>query len=438
MTGMSLLGRITGERTPKNAPAPSGLSAWPQPSLSRAIARAGATGSAPIFVARQPIYNGSLETWAYELVFGHGGALDDRAAGATTLVATLADIGLEALVGRRAAFISVPVEFVLQGLTELMPAGRLALQLRQSVAAREDVLPALTALAAAGHPVVIDDFVARPDTLLLLEIASVVKIDVAERSEEQLTEQVRLARSSDAKLLARGVDRGSFERCRQIGFDLFQGELLGAASTVTGRTIAVDHANQMQLLAALQDPAAQLEDLDAVISRDLGVSYRLLRWINSAAFALPRRVTSVHEAIVLLGERNVRNWAMLVALAREDGQPGELLRTGLVRARMCEEIARRRGRPDPEAYFTVGLFSIIDACMGMSMEDVLDDLPLADEVRAALLRGEGPFGDVLGAVREYEAGRFGRLHGADEMLRDSYLAAVRWADESTRALMSAP
>ena len=129
---------------------------------------------------------------------------------------------------------------------------------------------------------------------------------------------------------------------------------------------------QVELVAALQNPEVELEELDAVISRDLGVSYRLLRFINSAYFSLPRRVDSVHDAIVLLGSRNVRSWAMLLTLA-EHRRPAE--RAGAAgdgaRRRCAERIAASLGTVDPEAAFTVGLFSVLDALMSMRMEDVL-------------------------------------------------------------------
>jgi EAL and modified HD-GYP domain-containing signal transduction protein len=159
----------------------------------------------------------------------------------------------------------------------------------------------------------------------------------------------------------------------------------------------------VQLIAALQNPEVTLEELDAVIIRDLGVSYRLLRWINSAYFSLPRKVNSVHEALVLLGARNVRSWAMLV-------------------------------RPDAEAYFTVGLFSVIDAFMNMRMVDVLAELPLGPDVSLALLQRAGPMGEVLAWVTAYERGEFEALGepvpAADRILRDAYVRALRFADEA--------
>ena len=199
-------------------------------------------------------------------------------------------------------------------------------------------------------------------------------------------------------------DQAAYEFCRAAGADLFQGEFFCHPKTITGRGVPTNRLAQLELLAAVENPACELEDLDAVISRDLSLSYRLLRWINSAYFSLPRTVTSVREAVVLLGLRAVRNWATLITLANIDDQPSELVRTAMTRAKMAELVALGLGERDTEAYFTVGLFSALDALMNARMEDVLDSLPLGEDVRSALLRREGPMGDALSWVMAYERG----------------------------------
>jgi hypothetical protein len=174
----------------------------------------------------------------------------------------------------------------------------------------------------------------------------------------------------------------------------------------------------MRLMAVLQDPDCDLEQLDRAISNDLGVSFWLLRWINSAYVSLPRKVTSVRDALVLLGVKNVRSWALLMTLAGIDDQPSELLRTAMTRAKMCELVDKALGRPDLDAHFTVGLFSVVDTSMNMRMADALDELPLAPEVTAALLDQSGPLGKVLSWVLSwvltYERGHFECLAPAPE------------------------
>ena len=218
----------------------------------------------------------------------------------------------------------------------------------------------------------------------------------------------RLEPYKKVKLIASKIeDHHAFDFCKQIGFEYFQGYFFCQPRTVAGRGIPTNRLTQMRLMAVLQDPDCQLENLERAISNDLGVSFRLLRWIDSAYFSLPRKVSSVREALMLLGVRNVRSWALLMTLAGIEDQPSELIRTAMTRAKMCELVAQALDRPDADAYFTVGLFSVVDAFMNMRMQDVLSELPLSPDVSAALLDRSGPLGEVLAWVLTYERGHFG-------------------------------
>ena len=393
----------------------------------------------PSFVARQPIYDRALNVYGYELLFragdvDHADVADDEAATASTVVTTFADIGLDALVGGRVACVNVTREFIMRGFVTLLPAGRVALELHRSAALDPDVLAELRRLAGLGYTIVLDDFVMRDDSLPLLEVAHHVKIDVQAFSRDQLEQQVLLLEPHKVKLIASKIeDHHTFDACRRIGFDHFQGYFFCQPKTVAGRGIPSNRLTQMRLMAVLQDPDCELEQLDRAISNDLGVSFRLLRWINSAYFSLPRKVSSVRDALMLLGVRNVRSWALLMTLAGIDDQPSELIRTAMTRAEMCELVGQALGRPDLDAHFTVGLFSVVDAFMNMRMQDVLSELPLSPEVTAALLDQRGPLGEVLSWVLTYERGHFECLAPApqaDAMLRDAYVVALRFADEA--------
>jgi c-di-GMP-related signal transduction protein len=416
------------------------LESWPPPTLSRAIAQAGGSDAAPAFVARQPIYDRSLDVQGYEMLFraadeDRAEFTDDNAATASTLVTTIADIGLDALVGSKRCFVNVTREFVLNDFARLLPAERVALELNRNDVADLDVQAKLRDLRELGFVIVLDDFVVREDSAPLLELAHFVKLDSLSFTSVQLDLQVDSLSEHEVKLIGTRIENHeAFERCRTAGFDLFQGYFFCQPKTVAGKGIPAARISQIELVAALQNPDVELEDLDRVISRDLGVSYRLLRFVNSAYFSLPRRVDSVHEAIVLLGSRNVRSWATLLTLADIDDQPSELVRTALVRAKMAEQVAQACGTVDPESAFTVGLFSVLDAFMGMRMDDVLSELPLSDDLAEALLDRSGLLGELLTWVLTYEKGGFESLTGsspaADAILRDAYLAGVRWADET--------
>ncbi len=415
------------------------LESWPPPSLSRAIASAGSGEAAPSFVARQPIYDRALDVYAYELLFrtadvDHAEVQDEEAATASTVVTTFADIGLDALVGGRGGFVNATRDFVMRGFVTLLPAGRVTLELHRTEALAPEVLAELKRLAQLGYTIALDDFVMRPDSIGLLEVAHYVKLDVQAFTRDQLAEQVAQLQPHKVKLIASKIeDHLTFGFCKDAGFDYFQGYFFCQPKTIAGRGIPANRLTQMRMLAVLQDPGCELEQLEQAISNDLGVSFRLLRWINSAYFSLPRKVSSVREALMLLGVRNVRSWALLMTLAGIEDQPSELVRTAMVRAKMCELVAQALDRPDTDAYFMVGLFSVVDAFMNMQMSDVLAELPLTPDVAAALLDQSGPMGEVLGWVLTYERARFECLTPApqaDAMLRDAYVVALRFADQT--------
>jgi c-di-GMP phosphodiesterase len=407
------------------------IASWPPPSLARAI-ETGATGeSAPSFAARQPIYDRALGVHAYELVFRAG---DTEVAIAGTVVTSFADIGLDALVGGRPGFVNVTRDFVMHGLATLLPAGRVALELHHPDVLDPQVLAELTRLSGLGYTIVLDDFVMRDDSRPLLEVAHYLKLDVQAFTPDQLAEQVAGLKPYNVKLIATGIDdHTTFEFCNEAGFDYFQGYFFCRPRAVAGNGIPANRLAQMRMMAVLHDPDCELDALEHAICNDLGLSIRLLRWINSAYFLLPRKVSSVREALMLLGVRNVRSWALLMTLAGIEDQPGELIRTAMMRAKMCELVAQALDRADADAHFTVGLFSVVDAFMNTSMRDVLSELPLSPEVSDALLERSGHLGEVLDWVLTYERGRFECLTPsprADAVLRDAYVVALRFADEA--------
>jgi EAL and modified HD-GYP domain-containing signal transduction protein len=407
------------------------LESWPPPSLARVIQSAGTGESAPSFAARQPIYDRALDVHAYELLFRAG---DDQVASAGSVVTTFADIGLDALVGGRSGFVKVTRDFVMDGLVTLLPAGRVTLELHRSGVLDPELLAELRRLGELGYTIVIDDFVTGDDNLSLLEVAHYVKLDVRAHTREQLAEQVAELKPHNVKLIAARIeDHHTFEFCRETGFDYFQGYVFCRPRAVAGHGIPANRLAQMRMMAVLQDPDCDLDDIERAITNDLGLSVRLLRWINSAYFLLPRKVSSVREALMLLGVRNVRSWALLMTLAGIQDQPGELIRTAMTRAKMCELVAQALDRSDTDAHFSVGLFSVVDAFMNTSMQDVLIQLPLSPEVSDALLERSGPLSDVLDWVLAYERGHFECLTPspqADAVLRDAYVVALHFADEA--------
>ena len=227
------------------------------------------------------------------------------------------------------------------------------------------------------------------------------------------------------------------EFCKSLGFHYYQGHFLCQPKLVTKRTVPTNRMAKLSLLAELNNPNADFDDLERIISRDVGLSYRFLRYINSAFFSLPHKVGSIRQALVLLGIGAVKKWATLLAMADIDDKPDELIVTALIRAKMCELVAATRPTREREEYFTVGLFSVVDALLDSPMDVVLSSLPLSDEAKEALQHHLGQKGFVLKAVLGYENASFDGLRAlvpAGTSPQDIYRESIAWAREACAEL----
>src|SRR3954452_2336662 len=271
----------------------------------------------------------------------------------------------------------------------------------------------------------------------LMSLCSIVKVNVSEVSTDDLSRVLRVPKLQGAMLVATEVpDHACFERCQELGFTYFQGEYFARPRTFKHRGVATAGLGSLRKLSELTAGDVSFEDLERIISSDVGLSLKLLRYVNSAFFALPRTVSSVQEALNLLGVRTVRRWATVMVISSIPDVPDELVALGLRRAHMCEMLTSSANGDEKETLFTIGLFSVADALLDMPMSEVLDSLPFDQEIRAALLRHEGPKGELLAAVAAYERGEFPSLPSADPelSLAGAYRSALDWADEASRVI----
>jgi len=367
-----------------------------------------------ISVARQPIFDKDLGVFAYELLFN--GA--DGAADSADLVGTFGSMGLQDLVGNRPASVKVSEAFLHDALSLQLPADRLILEVKDGPA------DLIAALRQRGYTM----------ASTRVEVADIVHIDVSRLGQQGVFQQASQVQGHGKRLLASGVEtHEELEFCKSLGFDYYQGHFLCQPKPVTKQTVPTNRLAKLSLLAELNNPDADFDGLEKIIGRDVGLSYRFLRYINSAFFSLPHKVGSIRQALVLLGIGAVKKWATLLAMADIDDKPNELVVTALVRAKMCELAAASRPAREREEYFTTGMFSVVDALLDSPMDVVLASLPLSDEIKDALHHHLGPKGVVLKAVLNYERARFDDLKALAPpgvSAQEIYTWAISWAREA--------
>lgn len=395
--------------------------------------------AAPLaIVGRQPIFDRRLGVYGYELLFRvdstaqHAAVTSGDVSTAMVVVNSFVEIGLENVVGAAMAFVNVNREFLLSDVILNLPKDRVVLEVLEHVPPEPDVVARLQMLRAEGYRLALDDFIYREDLEPFVQLASIVKLDISQLTRDELLAHVTRLKGLGITLVAERVEtRAELDACLADGFDLFQGYFLEKPSTLQKpRAPDGDRLSALQTLALLNAPGTTVDQLEAAISRDVTLSYRLLRVINSAASGLAGRVESLRQAIVHLGRDTIRNWVSLLLLSGMNSKPAELLSTGLVRARMCERIGDRVHPDQAHAYFTTGLFSILDAVLDTTMAQLVSSLPLTPEITQALTRREGPIGAALATCIAYEHCDWEHLacEGmTSEELRDAYLEALAWS-----------
>ena len=371
-----------------------------------------------IFVARQPIFLRSQKVYAYELLFRSGlenffdPAQDGEQATSKVITSTFLLIGLPKLTGGKKAFINFTEEMLLKGYATLFPRKETVVEVLESVAASPAVAKACEGLARKNYVLALDDFLYEERFIPLLKLARIVKFDIRQMSLAELSRQVRIVKEYNVKLLAEKIETiDEFAVCKKLGFDLFQGYFFSRPKVVEGHDIPGSKLQYLRMLRLVQDENYDFEKLAELISRDVSLAYKLLKYVNSAYFARMREVSSLQEAVAMLGEINLRKWLSLMMLSyMADDKPSELLRLATLRGAFCELVAARLlGKAaDAGKYHTVGIFSLLPAMLDKPMAEIVGELSLPAEIKDALLGGqEGSLlGGVLSLAEAYERGEW--------------------------------
>ena len=390
-----------------------------------------------VLVSRQAIYNPELDTIAYTLCF-HSGKMHDFHAVAQGLLTSFLETGLEALVGPKRVFLPLTRGFVLLGYGTAFPPERVVLVLPAALTGDEELLEVLHEVSVQGYAIALADNLGHDPLPSCVEHATFLTFDVSTLDRPTLEQRVARLQAYALPLVAQQVQTwDDFQYCRDLGFAFFHGTFVCQPAVLTSQRLPTNQLALIPLLAALQDPLDTVDTLASLISRDVALSYRLLRAINTAAYGLVRPITSIRQAVRLLGITAITRWTTLMLLTEVRDKPSELMTLAMVRATMCEQLAQTLAPHDAASCFLVGLFSVLDALLDRPMPEVLHALPLAEEVQRALLDQTGSLGAILHSVLAYERGNWEeatRLGLDQNSTVDAYLHAIAWAVETRAAL----
>ena len=394
---------------------------------------------AECFIGRQPIFNHELELHAYELLYSAppGAAaqgVHEDVATSELIMSAFVEIGLENVVADQLAYITLSRGFLINPDLVAFPPEQVVVQLAPTLSVDEELLDAVQHLKDAGYTLALDDFVFQRPLVPLIPHMDVVKFDVRNIDMTELGKFARILGTRNVQMVAKGLpDKKQLASYRDIGIDFFQGNFLSKPNVVVGRRIPHNKMAVLQLLSKLSDNNTSFADLEELVRMDVSLSHKALHFVNSPLSGLMVKVDSVRQALSLLGRDLIKNWVMLLTIANIDDSIPELVTTVLVRAHLCESLAKAARLPEPDSFFTVGLFSALDAMMDQPMESVLESMPFTDEMKSAISDLDGERGEALSCALQLEMGdiesmRFQQLEW--QQIADIYLDSLRWADES--------
>lgn len=390
------------------------------------------------YVGRQPIFDRNGKVVAYELLYRDSEAnravfSDANVATAATMLNAVADLGLDRLVGNHAVYLNVTADVLTGTIPIPIPPDRAVLEVLETVPATPEVLAGIEELREEGYRIALDDFVPSDETRALIPLADIIKLDVLGVAREVVEARYAELRPLTSTLLAEKVStQEEHAWLRGLGFDLFQGHYLQVPLVSRAKRLPHNRAALLQLLSMLYDPKLDVRSLEGMIAADVGLSVRLIKLASSTALSRGTPIGSLGQAILRVGIEKLAAFIVVSLVAGFDDKPFEIARHALIRARMCEALARTQAMPS-EQLFTAGLLSLIDAILDLPLEDVLRQLPLTPLITGAL-RGTdpGPAAKIVEAARGQDLGDFGRVEATGISAQAIFLAwyeAVRWADE---------
>jgi c-di-GMP-related signal transduction protein len=385
-----------------------------------------------VHVGRQPIFDAGGTVVAYELLFR--GSMDavesgrqDTYATSQVMVSAFTEFGLDEVAGGKPCFINLTTEFLTGELTLPFGPGRVVLEVLETVTIDDAVIAGITALVEQGYRIALDDFVLGSGHERLLPLASFVKLDLLDGDLSDLAGLVaELRKHSGIQIVAERLETAAqLALADHYGMELRQGYALSRPQVLSTTSISPSRLRRLELLGALNAPDAGLESVLSIIATDPALSLRVLRASNSAAAGGTSRVSSVRQAVVMIGLAHIRQWAMLMVIDDIAEATEDQMIAALTRARFSENVARLLGAPS-DAAFMAGLVSGVADLLGTPPAVLAEQLPLTADVSTALVDGAGPLGEVLRVVDAYDAGD---VRGRD--LAGQYMEAIRWSARAT-------
>ncbi|MDO6565308.1 HDOD domain-containing protein [Amphritea sp. 1_MG-2023] len=395
-----------------------------------------------VLLARQPIFNKSQDVQAYGLLYrSDNGSMplefSDEQATASVILNNYAVASSDGKTKRLPLFVKLTQSMLLSNMLPNLPQDSVIFELLREDGISKELLAVLRERKAQGCKFALTHFTGDKAQIPLLDLMHVVKIDLQRHDDDELKQLVSFCKPYRVHLLADKVEsQEDFRRAVGLGFHLYQGYFLCRPVSIKGKNFGSSKVLVLELLSELNNPAATAQSVEQIVINDPAMTYKILRLVNSAAFSTPKQIESISHAISMIGMDQVKKWATLFLLSGQSNKPVELARVMLIRARMCELLAEMLNYPQTINFFMVGLLSQLDAMMDTDMKVLLDQIPLDNSIKEAILARVNQKGEILTEVQHYERGEWDDMFNLLErpFYEVAYRHSLQWADQVLMSL----
>src|SRR4029077_13738643 len=402
------------------------------------------------YLARQPILNRARELFAYELLFRNSiqNSCDglDLELASTSVMDTSFLIGFEKITAGHPMFINCPRDFLLRDYVSLFPPNLVVVEILENIKPDQEVIDACHRLKLTGYSIALDDFVDSPRWAPLVALADIIKVDFRLTDSKERRALVSRYAGKGIRMLAEKVEtQEEYAAGMQMGYSLFQGYFFCRPEMLRHRDLPSFKLAYLELLRAATAPEFDLRELASKIKHEASLTFRLLRYLNSAAFGLRSEIHSVPHALSLLGERELRKWIAVVSVGvLADGKPDELMTVPLVRGRFCELLAPLAGMPGhANDLFLMGLLSVMEEILDQPFDSILAELPVRREIKEALQARTGLYWQLLEIATAHERADWEKVSVLvsetgmnEEQVSVLYVSAVDWSTALRRSVIA--
>ncbi|MGG6449224.1 EAL and HDOD domain-containing protein [Pseudobacillus badius] len=402
-----------------------------------------------VYVARQPIFNREEQTVAYELLYRNkegkhpGKSINGDEATIEVLSNSILTIGVDQISRGKKLYVNFTENLLLQDFPIFLPSNKLVIELLEQIEANAEVEAACQQLKAKGYTLALDDFLLSDSNKELIKYADIIKVDFLDTTKaERKRMKEELAHFPLTWLAEKVETREQLQEALDEGFDLFQGFFFARPTIVSAKSIPQFSGHYFVILDEMMGSEPDILKIAHLIESDLSLSYKLLKLLNRTAFIQRQKVKTIHQAIMLIGLEELRKWFFFIMISSSGSAcPEEVVHISLVRAKTLELLALHHFREEPPSlFFLLGMLSMIDALINQPMDKLLQDLPIDERIKQALLFKEGTLFQLLRLITAAERGHWGAvseisrtLQVEESALYTCYQNALEWADSMIKA-----